>query len=277
MIAAEPAAPHGRASVYAGCVSTVESPPSNAPSAPAARAAARVRGLWSSVLPLRRILAPRCVLCGLGEADPVCAACRDDFLPADVHRCRLCAQRLGPAPGDLCGRCLRDPPAFDATLTLADYAPPVDGLVIALKFGHRLDVARALGLMLARRIDELVSPEALLTVVPLAFERQRERGFNQALEIARVAAAQSARPLLPHALLRTRHRPAQEGLSLDARRRNVRGAFAVERAAQAQLAGRTLVVIDDVMTSGSTLDEVARVLRRAGAERVINAVVARTP
>jgi len=224
-----------------------------------------------------RLLAPRCVLCATEAGDPVCAGCAADFLPTDVHRCRCCAQRLGPATGDLCGRCLRDPPAFDATQALADYAAPIDGLIVALKFGHRLDVARALGRLLGRMIAAHTPADAVLMAVPLAFERQQERGFNQALEIGSTAARSCARPLLAHALLRTRHCPAQEGLTLDERRRNVRGAFALAQTAEPQIAGRTVIVIDDVMTSGSTLGEVARVLRRAGAAQVINAVVARTP
>jgi ComF family protein len=251
-----------------------------APPLPVSPAAAPRRP-WALSLPrvgaLRRLLAPRCALCGTAVGDPLCADCSADFLPADVHRCRVCAQRLGPAAGDLCGQCLRDPPAFDARVTLADYAAPIDGLVIALKFGHRLEVAHTLGLLLGRLIDRSAPADAVLAVVPLAFERQRERGFNQALEVARVAAATCARPLLPHALLRNRHRPAQEGLTRDARRRNVRGAFSVAREAEPQVAQRCVVVIDDVMTSGSTLDEVARVLKRAGAARVVNAVAARTP
>jgi ComF family protein len=217
------------------------------------------------------------VLCGTAPGDPVCTGCATDFLPTDVHRCRTCALRLGPAPGDLCGRCLRDPPAFDETFALADYAAPVDGLVIALKFGHRLEVARVLGELVGRMIARHAPEDALLAAVPLAFERQRERGFNQALEIARSAATVSRRALLAKAVLRTRHRPAQEGLTLEERRRNVRGAFVVAREVEAQLVGRTIVVVDDVMTSGSTLDEVARELRRAGATRIVNAVVARTP
>jgi ComF family protein len=172
---------------------------------------------------------------------------------------------------------VRDPPAFDASVTLADYAAPIDGLVIALKFGHRLEVAHTLGLLLGRLIDRSAPADAVLAVVPLAFERQRERGFNQALEIARATARASGRRLLPHALLRVRHRPAQEGLTLDERRRNVRGAFAVARTSEPGIAGRTLVMVDDVLTSGSTLDEAARVLKRAGAAAVINAVAARTP
>jgi ComF family protein len=225
----------------------------------------------------RRLFAPRCVLCATTVGDPVCEGCAADFLSADVRRCRVCAQRLGPAAGNLCSRCLREPLAFDATFALADYAAPIDGLIIALKFGHRLDVARPLGVLLGRLIAAQTPADALLAVVPLAFERQQERGFNQALEIAREAARACDRPLLAHTLIRTRHRPAQEGLTLDARRRNVRGAFAVERSAEARLAGRTIVVIDDVMTSGSTLGDVARVLKSAGAARVINAVAARTP
>lgn len=185
--------------------------------------------------------------------------------------------RLGPATGDLCGRCLREPPTFDATLTLTDYAAPVDGLIVALKFGHRLDVARALGQLLANRLNDAAPPDACLVAVPLAFERHRERGFNQALEIARVAARIAGMTLLTNALARIQHKVPQEGLSLAARRRNVRGAFCVPAAMEPVIAGRTIVVVDDVMTSGSTLEEVARVLKRAGARQVVNATIARTP
>ncbi len=226
---------------------------------------------------MRRSFAPHCVLCDTDAGDPVCSGCAADFFPADVHRCRVCAQRLGPAAGDLCGRCLRDPPTFDSTVALADYAPPVDGLIVALKFGHRLDIARALGQLLGRRIGTAAQSDALMVVVPLAFERQRERGFNQALEIARFAAREAGCGLRVDTLLRTQHRAPQEGLALDARRRNVRGAFAVPATIETVIADRSIVVVDDVMTSGSTLEEIARVLKRAGAQRVVNAVVARTP
>jgi len=216
-------------------------------------------------------------MCDTAHGDPVCDSCAVDFFPADVHRCRTCALRLGPAAGDLCGRCLRDPPTFDATITLADYAAPVDGLIVALKFGHRLEVAHALGHLLGRRLAAAAPPDALVLPVPLAFERQRERGFNQAREIARLAARTGNLRLLTDALVRIQHRVPQEGLALDARRRNVRGAFCVTAAKEPAIAGRAIVVIDDVMTSGSTLEEVARVLKRAGARQVVNATVARTP
>jgi ComF family protein len=216
-------------------------------------------------------------MCDTALGDPVCDGCAADFFPVDVHRCRTCALRLGPAAGDLCGRCLRDPPTFDATITLADYAAPVDGLIVALKFGHRLEVARALGLLLGHRLAAAAPPEAVVVAVPLAFERQSERGFNQAQEIARVAARRASLQLLANALVRVQHRVPQEGLALDARRRNVRGAFRVTAANESAIAGRAVVVIDDVMTSGSTLEEVARVLKRAGARQVVNATAARTP
>lgn len=225
---------------------------------------------------LRRLLSPRCLLCATAAGDPLCTGCNDSFFPANVHRCRVCAQRLGPASGDLCGACLRHPPAFDTTLALADYATPVDGVVVGLKFGHRLDLAHALGRLLGAAIARALPPAALVPV-PLAHERQRSRGFNQAREIALVAARIAGRPLLTDVLARAHHRAPQEGLDLDARRRNVRGAFVVPAAAQPRLAGQAVIVVDDVMTSGSTLDEVARVLKRAGAAQVFNAIVARTP
>jgi ComF family protein len=224
---------------------------------------------------VRRLLAPRCLLCDDAGGDPLCPPCAHDFF-ALVPRCETCGLRLGAAAGR-CGACLRAPPAFDATMALTDYAPPVDGLIIRLKFGHRLDIAAALGRLLAVPLAARTAPDACVIPVPLAFERQRNRGFNQALEIARVAARLANRSLLDGAVLRAHHRTPQESLSLAQRRGNVRGAFIVPEAARAALAGRRVVVVDDVMTTGSTLDEIARLLRDAGAAHIVNAVVARTP
>jgi ComF family protein len=223
---------------------------------------------------LRRGFAHRCAVCGIVPGAPVCAGCADDFFPAGLPRCALCALRLAQT-GDaiLCGRCLREPPRYDATFALADYAPPVDGMVIALKFRHRLELARVFGELLAERLGDRLPRDALLAPVPLAFERHAERGFNQAREIARTVARRLALPLEADALVRLKHGAPQEALTRDARRRNVRGAFA----ARADVRGRTVVVVDDVMTSGATLDEVATVLKHAGAARVLNLVVARTP
>lgn len=220
-------------------------------------------------------LTPRCVVCALAPGDPLCDGCAADFFAADVARCDCCAARTESA-ARLCGQCAAHPPHFDGTTALADYAAPVAGMVAALKFGARIDLAEAFAKLLAQRETEAAG--ALIVAVPLAFERQRERGFNQSLEIARRYARHVDAKLPPAPLLRLRHDPPQQSLARDARRRNVRGAFGLaDAAAAALLRDRTLMVVDDVMTTGSTLDEIAATLKKAGAARVLNRVVARTP
>jgi ComF family protein len=233
------------------------------------------RPFTAGLATLRRLLSPRCIVCDLCAGDPLCSGCASDYFTADTLRCAVCGLRLpvSAQADERCGRCLREPPHFDATVALADYAPPVDRMVAALKFGGRLPLAGAFGLLLARAGRTLLRDCHAICPVPLAFERHAERGFNQAQEIARRVAACSGRPLRDDILLRTRHTAAQMDLALEERRRNVRGAFA----ARGELAAMNVVVIDDVMTTGSTLDEVAAALKRAGAARVANLVVARTP
>lgn len=222
---------------------------------------------------LRRVLAPACVVCGLSPGDPACPGCRGDFFPLDVVRCRVCANRLPAhdAGTDLCGRCLVQLPGFDRTVVLGDYAPPLDGMVAALKFHARLDLGCALGELLAERSQHLRADAVV--PLPLAPARLRERGYNQAEELARAVAAHLRLPLLCDGLARVRHCPAQHGLRLAQRRANVRGAFAAPR----PLAAGHVLLVDDVITSGSTLDEAAACLKRAGARCVTNLVVARTP
>ena len=223
---------------------------------------------------LRRLLAPRCVVCDLEDGDPLCPGCARDYFSGDAPRCASCALRLPMARSELrCGNCLRSPPRFDGTVVLADYAPPVDRMITALKFGGRLPLAETFGCLLGRAATRLLQDTDAVCPVPLAFERQAGRGFNQAQEIARRVAADSGRPLRTDVLLRTRHTSAQMDLALAERRRNVSGAFV----ARGDLAGMRLAVVDDVMTTGATLDEVAAALKAAGAARVTNLVVARTP
>jgi ComF family protein len=221
---------------------------------------------------LRGLIAADCVLCGVAPGAPdVCVGCQHDFL-APRPRCSRCAAPVRADPA-LCAACLREPPHFDATFTLADYTAPIDAVVHALKYGHRLELAPILGALLARHAAALDPRPTVCVPVPLSFERLAERGFNQAHEIARTAAADALVRLDPRLLLRVRHAPAQASLRLDARRRNIRGAFA----ARHRIPGEHVAVIDDVMTTGSTLDEAARVLKAAGAAHVTNLVVARTP
>ncbi len=228
---------------------------------------------------LHALLPSSCVLCGALGDEAVCPACSQAHV-LDVHaRCPCCANPVGSQDGARrCGACLAEPPAFDATLTACDYAAPVDGLVLQLKFGARL----ALAPWMAGRLRDVVLerparalPE-LLCPVPLGPRRLAERGYNQALEMARPLSRTLGIPLAPRLLARQLDTAAQSGVAPGERRRNVRGAFAVVDG-QPALAGRHVGVVDDVMTSGHTLDEIAGVLKRAGAARVTNLVFARTP
>ncbi len=228
-----------------------------------------------------RLLPRHCVVCDLQRGLPetaLCEECEADFFAASSARCERCAIPL-PAASDgalrVCGRCLADTPHFDATTALADYVSPVDGMVVALKFSARLDLANFFGCLLAQRFlaQQIGVHDAIAVPVPLAFERMRQRGFNQSHHIARAFSGASKMRLVANRLLRVRHTPPQQSLALKERRSNVRGAFAVE----GDVSRRSIFVVDDVMTSGSTLNEVARVLKRAGAMRVHNLIVARTP
>jgi len=223
---------------------------------------------------LRGLLAPDCFVCGVHAGDPACPGCVAEFFPAEP-RCPRCAQRLDPAVAGrdaprACGSCLARAPAFDAAFALSDYAPPVESMVLALKAGARLDVGRALGELLATRVP-LQTAQAVVAL-PLSDARLRERGFNQADEIARALAGRLGLPHLRRALVRTRNAPPQHTLHRTDRARNVRRVFLAPRPLPA---GRILLV-DDVMTTGATLSEAARALREAGAAWVGVAVVART-
>lgn len=227
---------------------------------------------WSRFLraAIDAALPQRCELCGgpAGNA-PVCAACAEALVPVAAC-CTLCAL---PLPGGgVCGRCLKRTPAFDATRAVLAYAFPADRLVQALKYRHRL----ALAGYFSGLLRDIGRPDGVDCVVPLPMHPRglRERGFNQAVEIARPLARVWGLPLLLDAVRRSRDGPPQASLEGPARLRNVRGAFEADAS---RIAGRSVLVVDDVMTTGATLQSLARELKRAGAVRVENIVVARTP
>jgi len=185
----------------------------------------------------------------------------------------------------LCGTCLKHPRAFDATFAVIDYAAPVDQLVLALKFGGRLALAPVFAEMLGNTIRQhmMIATEDstlpdVLTAVPLSATRLQLRGFNQALEIAKPLARRLALPL-QHDLVRRQRDTLPQSLvrDLEHRRSNLRRAFTIPPEAIEQIRGRHVGVVDDVMTTGETLHEFARTLRRAGARRITNLVFARTP
>jgi ComF family protein len=214
-----------------------------------------------------------CLLCGQASGgETLCAACAGDLPRLLSPRCPRCA--LPTALGETCGRCLAHPPHYDQTLAVFDYAFPLDKLIQAFKYGHRLALSAYLGKELTRLALESGLESAADFVVPLPLHpvRLRERGFNQALELARPVARALGLPLDFKVCTRIRHTPAQAGLPWKQRGKNVRGAFHCAR----DLSGRRVLLVDDVMTTGASLDECARTLKRRGAVEVTLLVVART-
>ena len=211
-----------------------------------------------------------CLLCrGAAREGLLCAPCNTDLPRLNEALCPRCAL---PSPaGATCGRCLAYPPHFDATIAALAYRFPADVLVHALKFRGELALAGLFARLLAERIGPGHGVRCVVPV-PISVERLRERGYNQALEIARHLARATGTRLAPELCERVRNTPAQTGLPWAERARNVHGAFRAAR----PLEGAAIAVLDDVMTTGATLDEIAATLKRAGAARVVGWVVART-
>ena len=211
-----------------------------------------------------------CLLCGALRSEAgLCGSCREDLIP-NGPACQRCALPL-PREGRLCGACLQRPFPLERCVALFRFQPPLSDLVHRLKFRQQLVVARLLGGMLAAHLAPLQQRPELIVPVPLHPRRLRERGYNQALELARPLARHWGIALAPRLCRRVRATAAQTELDLRQRRRNLRHAFQV----CGEVTGRHLVLLDDVMTSGSTLAELARSLRRAGAARVDAWVLAR--
>ena len=218
----------------------------------------------------------QCALCHGWGWSRLCDACIDRHA-APATRCPRCALRLIGHAG-LCGRCLVHPPGFDAALAALDYAPPWDGLIARYKFHEALDLRDALAERLLTAWAQAGRPApGLLLPVPLGVARLRERGYNQAWELARRLARRLGAPANAGLLLRLRETTQQMALPLGERAANVQGAFAVDPLQRGQLQGRDVTVVDDVMTTGATFEEIARVLRSAGARRLQVWALARTP
>lgn len=230
------------------------------------RQAARFAGEWT---------ASTCVLCSARGASPaldLCADCRAD-LPVNDCACSRCAEPLASDTRPLvCGACLRRPPRFDSVLCALRYGYPVDHMVQRLKYAGAVAYGRVLGELLAARVsDQAPSLPDCIIPMPLAHLRFRSRGYNQAIEIAAVLERRLAVRMRTDLVERVRDTREQTELDRLQRRRNVRGAFAM----RSRLPGRHIVIVDDVVTTGSTVNELAGVLKRAGARRVEVWAVAR--
>lgn len=210
---------------------------------------------------------PTCLLCGEdGEGNrDLCTNCHTE-LPQHHNACRICALPLeGNHHGFICGRCQQHPPAYNSSSIPFRYEPPVSQLLTQLKFQRRLAYARLLGDLMATALWErnLPVPE-LLIPVPLHALRLRERGYNQALELARPISRHLQVPLDYSTCQRVRATAAQSDLKADERRRNIKGAFHLRQPINA----RHVAIIDDVVTTGHTVNELARILRKAGVEHI---------
>jgi ComF family protein len=213
----------------------------------------------------------------------LCAACREPVDGAGV--CAACwakltfiappyCERLGipftydPGPGVLSMEAIADPPAYHRVRSVVRYDDVARTLVHAFKYGDRLDLAPTLGRWMATAGRELLHEADAIVPVPLHWRRQWARRFNQSALLSEIIAKAAGVPVVHRALKRIKATPQQVGLSKSARAQNVQGAFRVPPDGKAEVAGRRLLLVDDVLTSGATMDACARVLLRAGAAQV---------
>jgi ComF family protein len=228
---------------------------------------------WLRPSPWGHALPSRCAICQSWPHAPLCEACISRFAQPQ-HRCISCAL---PVPGSIqrCGTCLRSPPPLDVCLTATAYEWPWVDLIARYKFQEQAGWDRPLAtLMLSTPgAEDALDGADWVLPIPLSARRLAERGYNQSWLLARQLSPQKADAQL---LLRTRDTPSQRTLPRAERLANLVGAFAVEPLRAAQLRGKNVVLIDDVMTSGASLHTAARVLRQAGADKVSALVLART-
>ncbi|PSJ18045.1 ComF family protein [Nitrosomonas supralitoralis] len=210
-----------------------------------------------------------CILCGIPTNQDFCEPCILDLPQLPYNHCPVC---LWPVPtSEICGACLNKPPAFTRTIATLRYAFPVDALIRALKYQANLSLASILGNLLIKKLKITnIIPDVIIPM-PLHPIRLRERGFNQAMEISRHISKPMGIVVLPDSCTRIKHTPSQAGLPWKDRQKNIRNAFKCK----IDLSGKHVALVDDVMTTGATLNELAQVLRQHGAIEISNWVIAR--
>ena len=224
------------------------------------------------------LLPPRCLACSEEVSQPqaLCAACwrKVTFLGEPCCACCGLPFDYDLGGGALCGACMRAPPAYDRARSALRYDDGSRRLVLSFKHGDRLNGAPAFGDWMRRAGAGLLADADLLVPVPLHWSRLLRRRYNQAALLAYAIRARGGPAVAPDALRRRRRTPSQGKLGTEERRRNVRRAFALKSGMNVD--GLKVVLIDDVLTTGATVEECARILKRAGAARVDVLTLARS-
>mgnify|MGYP002554972021 CR=1 FL=1 len=223
-----------------------------------------------------------CALCHSNSENGICDDCHHRYFSRQLPRCSTCANALpfhDPENENLlCGDCIKKLPSFDQTIVATDYEPPLDQLVHLLKFRTNLAMAPIMGKLIYKAIENNghpVRPDYLIAV-PLGKQRLIERGFNQSLEIAKTLSRSLKVDLVFNLVERSRETEKQSTISFKERKKNVRNAFRIVEANRHLIDNSHIGIIDDVMTTGDTLEEIAVLLKKAGAGRITNFVFART-
>lgn len=228
----------------------------------------------NSWLKIKQFLLPQnCQMCAIALTQydhlNICKPCSAELPWNEQGCCPQCA--LPSFEGLVCGDCLRSPPDFDATTALFTYSFPIDRMIQKLKYQSSLQLSDLFGQLLAKHCAPL-SKEIRIIPMPLHPQRLKERGFNQSLEIAKVLAKHSDLKLDFLICERIKFSPPQASLPLKARIKNMKNAFACH----ANLTGQHVLLLDDVMTTGASLNELAKTCKKAGASQISCAVIART-
>ena len=232
---------------------------------------------------------PNCLLCASSQANNhgLCSAC---LVELPWHPISSCAQCGLSSSGQLCGSCISSPPDFDATQAVFIYQYPIDKMMQRYKYGNMLNISHTFGQLLAEKkpLSYLnsctfntsafntcafnTSAVDLIIPMPMHPTRIKQRGFNQALEIAKVLSKNHPDKLDYKSVVRQTLTPPQASLPLKERVKNIKGAFKVKN----NLAGKRIAIVDDVMTTGASLNELAKTLKNAGASHIECWVIART-
>ncbi|MDR4517828.1 MAG: ComF family protein [Nitrosomonas sp.] len=222
---------------------------------------------------LRKFIYNNCILCDALSDQDLCAACYNNLPRLSANQCNTCSKIIAITRDNKCGACLSKPPVYTTTIAALSYTFPVDTLIHSLKYQTKLYIAPVLANFFIDKFKSMESPELPEFIIPMPLhpERLKERGFNQALEIGYHVARQLNIELIPDSCKRIINTPPQTSLPWKARKKNVQKAFSCT----IDLSGKHVAVLDDVMTTGATLDELAQQLRRQGTKKITNWVIAR--